>query len=165
MNTRHQRWYKASKASYNFGFYSREKEKKETIKEFNASQSYLCFCFLLRSSWATEAQVSASFTASLSFLKRSFSGYFLSSASSSITRNSIKSVKINKKCPDWCDSVGWVSSHKLKSYWFNFQSGHTPGLWAGSPVRGLFRGNWSIFLSHIGVFLSFSLPYPLPKNK
>lgn len=54
--------------------------------------SYLCFCFLLRSSWATEAQVSASFTASRSLRKRSFSGYFLSSASSSITLSSITSA-------------------------------------------------------------------------
>lgn len=68
---------------------SSKKERQELLKK---CLSYLCFCFLLRSSCATEAQVSASFTASLSLRKRSFSGYFLSSASSNITLSSITSA-------------------------------------------------------------------------
>lgn len=52
---------------------------------------YLCLCLWLSRSWATEEQVSASFTISLSLRNRLFSGYFLSSASSSNTLSSIRS--------------------------------------------------------------------------
>lgn len=52
---------------------------------------YLCLCLWLSRSWATEEQVSASFTISLSLRNRLFSGYFLSSASSSNTFSSIRS--------------------------------------------------------------------------
>ena len=38
--------------------------------------------------------------------------------------------------PGWCGSVDCVPAYKLKGCQFNSQSGHMPGLWAGSPVRG-----------------------------
>ena len=47
----------------------------------------------------------------------------------------------NKDGPDWCDSVGWVASCKVKSCWFNSRSGHTPGLWVWSLVGVRARGN------------------------
>ena len=38
---------------------------------------------------------------------------------------------------DWGGSVGWVSSHKVKGRWFDFQSGYMLGLQARSPSGGL----------------------------
>ena len=67
--------------------------------------------------------------------------------------------KINLS-PDWCGSGGWTLSHKLKGHWFNFQSGHIPGLWGQVPIWRHARGNLLIFL-----YLSFSLLSPLSKNK
>ena len=73
-------------------------------------------------------------------------------------------LKIGKKktvlSPDCCGSMGWASSRKTKGCRFNSWSGHTPRLWAQSPVRACVRGNQSMFLS-----LSFSLPALLSKNK
>ena len=37
--------------------------------------------------------------------------------------------------PDWGDSVGWMSSCKLKGHWFD--SRHMPGLQVRSPVGGV----------------------------
>ena len=60
--------------------------------------------------------------------------------------------------PDWCGSVGWALSCKLKGRHFNSQSGHLPGLWARSPVGGLCaRGN-QLFLLHISESLPLCLP-------
>ena len=66
----------------------------------------LSFCLWLRSSCATEEQVSASFTSSRSWRKRLFSGYFLSSASSSITFSSIRSNQIKGKDRD--NNRSWI---------------------------------------------------------
>lgn len=60
--------------------------------------TYLCLCLRLSSSWATEEHVSASFTISLRRWNKAFSGYFLSSASSSNTLSSMRS-KGDKKNP------------------------------------------------------------------
>ena len=66
--------------------------------------------------------------------------------------------------PGWCSSVDWARSYEPKSYWFNSQSGHMPGLWARSPVGGMWEvgNNTLMFLS-----LSFSpsLPISLKINK
>ena len=42
-----------------------------------------------------------------------------------------------KILPDWCGSVGSVSSHKPEGHWFNSQSGHMPGFQARSLVGGV----------------------------
>ena len=61
--------------------------------------------------------------------------------------------------PDWCGSVGWALCHRLKGGQFHSWSGHTPRLWARSPVAGLrVGGNLSMDL-----FRSFSLPTPFLK--
>ena len=39
-----------------------------------------------------------------------------------------------EESPDWCGSVGWASSHKLKGHQFNSPSGHMPELQARSQV-------------------------------
>ena len=58
---------------------------------------------------------------------------------------------------DWCGSVGWTLSCKLKSDQFDSQSGYMPRLWVKSPVGWHLRGNHTLmFLS-----LSFSLPSSL----
>ena len=36
--------------------------------------------------------------------------------------------------PDWCGSVGWASSSKLKGVGFDSWSGHLPGLKVRSPA-------------------------------
>ena len=68
--------------------------------------------------------------------------------------------------PDWCGSVGWSSSHKLKGCWFDSQSGHMPGLQARSLVGGVQEATNQCF-SFILMFLSlfFFLPSPLKINK
>ena len=54
-----------------------------------------------------------------------------------------------------------VPACEPRGHWFDFQSGHMPGLWAQVPGRGCMRGNHTlIFLS-----FSFSLPSSLSKNK
>ena len=63
--------------------------------------------------------------------------------------------------PDWCGSVGWVSSCKVKGCWFDSWSGHMPGLWVQTPVGVCTGGNWSMFVSHIDLSLLLSLP-PFP---
>ena len=41
--------------------------------------------------------------------------------------------------PGWCGPVDGVPACKLKSCWFDSQSGHMPGLWARSPVGGVWE--------------------------
>ena len=65
--------------------------------------------------------------------------------------------------PGWYGSVDWVLPWELKGHLFDSQSGHMPGLWVWSLVRGCTGGNWSLFLSHIyvsliNVFLSLAPP-------
>ena len=67
--------------------------------------------------------------------------------------------------PDWCSSVGWASSCKLKSCWFIM-----PGLQARSPVGGMgeaIDGSMDQGFSCTQIFLtlSFSLPLLLKINK
>ena len=70
------------------------------------------------------------------------------------------------RSPDWCGSVGWVSSRKVKVCRFDSWSGHMPGLPVQSPVRAHMGGNRSKFLSHTDVFLPLFLTFfPLLKNK
>ena len=57
----------------------------------------------------------------------------------------------------------WIEHGPMnQSYRFNSQSGHMPGLWARSPVGGMWEvgNNTLMFLS-----LSFSFPSHLSKNK
>ena len=73
-------------------------------------------------------------------------------------------MKIKKFCPGWCGSVDGVTAREPKGHWFSSQSGHEPGLQAGSPVGGV-HGNQSMYPLHTAVYLSFSLPFPLSKEK
>ena len=59
--------------------------------------------------------------------------------------------------PNWCDSVGWVSSHGPKGHRFNSSWGHMPRLLARSPVGGMPEVTNGCF-SHILVFLFLSYP-------
>ena len=63
--------------------------------------------------------------------------------------------------PGWCGSVDWVLACKLKGRWFDSQSGHMPGLWARSPVRGV----WGDALMFLSLSLSPSLTLSLKVNK
>ena len=42
-------------------------------------------------------------------------------------------------CPGCCGSVGWTLACKLKGHWFDSQSGPMRGLWARSPVGGVWE--------------------------
>ena len=64
------------------------------------------------------------------------------------------------KTPGWCGSVDWVPDYKSKCRLFDSQSGHRPGLPAGSPVGGVQEAT-----THWCFSLPFSLPSPLSKNK
>ena len=46
----------------------------------------------------------------------------------------------------------------------NSQSGHMPGLWARSPVEGIWEAT-NQCISHRLMFLSFSIPFPSPLFK
>ena len=48
----------------------------------------------------------------------------------------ISALKKIVMSPGWCGSVDWVLTCKPKGCQFGSQSGHMPGLWAGSPVGG-----------------------------
>ena len=74
-------------------------------------------------------------------------------------------LKWSSSSPGRCGSVGWSVFHKEKGLQFDSQSGHMPGLQIQSPVRARARDTQSMFLSHIDVFLSPSLPSPLSKNR
>ena len=73
--------------------------------------------------------------------------------------------KINTKksimCRDQCGSVGWASSCKAKSCWFNSWSRRMPGLWARAPVGGMQEATNGCFLCMsmcLSLFLSLSSP-------
>ena len=74
-------------------------------------------------------------------------------------------MKKSELGPGQCGSVGWVLSRKVKGYWVNSWSGHMPRLWLPSPVRARGRGNPSMFLSCIEVFLLFLPPFPSYSKK
>lgn len=59
--------------------------------------------------------------------------------------------------PGCCGSVAWASACKLKGYWFDFQSGHMPGLQTRFPIGGCQEAA-SQCLSHIDVSLPVCLP-------
>ena len=60
-------------------------------------------------------------------------------------------IKDYNGCPDWCGSVGGMSSHNVKGHQFNSQWGHMPGWQVWSPVGVCTRRNQSMFVSHIDV--------------
>ena len=72
-----------------------------------------------------------------------------------------KQILRNSVHPDQYGSVDQALYRKAKIHWFDFWSGHVPGLWVGSPVRMHMRGNELMFLSHIymSLFL-FLFPFP-----
>ena len=72
---------------------------------------------------------------------------------------------IKNYSPDRCVSVGWVSFRKAKGCQLDSQSGHTPGLWVWSPGWVCTRSTQRFFLTLMFLPLSFSLPFPLSKNK
>ena len=56
-------------------------------------------------------------------------------------KGEFKELKSPEYSLDWCGSVGWMSSHKVKGHGL-IPSQDTPGLWARSPVvGGRARGN------------------------
>ena len=63
-------------------------------------------------------------------------------------------------CPGWCGSVDWALACEPKSHQFDSPSGHMPGLWARSPVRGAWEAT-----THWCFSPSFSPSLPLSKNK
>ena len=66
-------------------------------------------------------------------------------------------LKIRCSCPDWCGSVGWASSCKLKGHQFDPWSRNTPGFGVRSQVRAHVRDtNW--YFSHNDVSLPLFLP-------
>ena len=71
----------------------------------------------------------------------------------------------HKHSPDWCSSVGWVLSCKLKGHQLDSQSGHMHGLQARSLVEGV-RVATSWCFSQTSMFLSLSsfLPHHLSKK-
>ena len=73
-------------------------------------------------------------------------------------------LKVNS--PGWCGSVGWVLACKTKGGRFDFHSGHVPGLRARSPFGCVWEANdWCISRTLMFLSLSFSLLFPLSKNK
>ena len=74
---------------------------------------------------------------------------------------SFSSTKVWTTRSGWCRSVDWAPACKPKGHWFDSQSGYMPGLRTRSPVGGAPRGNHTLMF----LFLSFSLPFPLSKNK
>ena len=65
-------------------------------------------------------------------------------------------------CPGWHSSVDWAWACEPKGHRFYSQSGHTPGLWAMSPVGDSWGAttHWCFSPS-----LSLSLPLSLKINK
>ena len=75
-------------------------------------------------------------------------------------------IKNMVSSPVWCGSVDWMLACEPKSCHFYSQSGHMPGLWARSPVRGMREAtDWCIPSTSMFLSLSFSLPFPLSKTK
>ena len=55
-----------------------------------------------------------------------------------LDKNKAQLLKNNlQPIPDWCGSVGWVSSPKQKGPQFNSWSGHMPGFQARSLTGGM----------------------------
>lgn len=67
--------------------------------------------------------------------------------------------------PSYCGSIAWVSSCKSRGHWFDSQLGHMSEMVAGLVHGAHMRVNWLVFLFHIDVFVSFSLPSSLSKSK
>ena len=65
------------------------------------------------------------------------------------------------RSPEWCGSVGWVSSLEAKGRQFDSQSEHMPGLQIQSLVGEHMRGNRWMFLPSLSPYL----PLFLNKNK
>ena len=75
-------------------------------------------------------------------------------------------VKIHRKCPGWCGSVGWSLPHKQQVVGFDPWSGHTPRQWFNSRPRHVKSPVWE----HIGgnrskLLLPFLLLLSLKKQK
>ena len=47
--------------------------------------------------------------------------------------------KVAGLSPGWCGSVDWMLACEPKGHQFDPQSGHMPGLWARSPVGGMWE--------------------------
>ena len=79
----------------------------------------------------------------------------------------INKIFFKKKGPDPCGSVGRELSHKARGPQFNSKSGHVPELWIQVPSEGgkLEATNQHFSLTSAFLTLSFSLPFPRPKNK
>ena len=77
----------------------------------------------------------------------------------------VSGIRTQNLGPDWCGSVGGVSSCKLKGCWFDSQSGHMPGLRVQFPMGVDTRGNQLMSLTSIFLSLTFSLPSLHSKNK
>ena len=69
--------------------------------------------------------------------------------------------------PDWCDSVGWASSHKVKGHPFDSCLEHLPGMQAQCPRLGSMWEATSWCFSHMTMFLTlfFSLSSLFSKIK
>ena len=73
----------------------------------------------------------------------------------------IGDTSMNKEnIPDWCGSMGWALSHKVKGQWFSSQSAHMLGLRVQSPAGACAKGNQSMLLSYINASLPLFLPPP-----
>ena len=64
--------------------------------------------------------------------------------------------------PGWCSSVNWAQAWDPEGRSFNSRSGHMPGLWARSPVGGVWEATTHWYFSPS---LSPSLPLTLKINK
>ena len=70
-------------------------------------------------------------------------------------------LKIVKYRCGWCGSVDWAPAREQKGHWFDSQSGHVPGLQAGSLVGGVWEATDRCFSPS----LPPSLPLSLKINK
>ena len=84
----------------------------------------------------------------------SLSPFFLPKSCLILFRVTIFQLKIFSFCTGWCGSVEWAPPWKPKGHWFDSQSGHVPGLWARSPVGGMWEATTHCCFSP-------SLPLPL----
>ena len=74
----------------------------------------------------------------------------------------VSATKRQIDSPGWCGSVEWVLACQLEGCWFDYQSGHTPGLWARSLVGIVWEATTYWYFSPS---LSSSLPLSLKINK
>ena len=77
-----------------------------------------------------------------------------------VTYKFLKIIFPTVNCPGWYSSVDWAPACEPKGGWFDFWSGHMPGLQA----RCLVGGTWEA-TTHWCFSLSFSFPSPFFKNK